>query len=135
MISLTFNSYCNQKQMNEWIIILYKIRSSSVLRNVKEWKSLNRLSIVHSITQISHCNAQYWSTLSITLFLSASMIHFIYNMCLITVHTHFKAIFAGLLIHFQLWMMEIESDLDITTNHILIHSHSFLYNFLYHNQV
>ena len=125
----------NKGKRIEWVILLYKIRSLLVLRRVKEWKSLNRLSIIHSITQIFHCNSQYWSTLFITLFLSASMIHFIYNLCLITVHIHFKAIFAGLLVHFQLWMIEIESDLDITTNHILIHSHYFSYNFRYHNQI
>ena len=50
-------------------------------------------------------------------------------------HTHFKTIFAGLLVHFQLWMTEIESDLDITTNHIPIHSHSLSYYYLYHNQI
>ena len=125
----------NKGKRIEWVILLYQIRCSSVLRRVMEWKSLNRLSIIHSITQISHCNSQYWSTLSIILLLSASMIHLMYNMCLITVHTHIKTIFAGLLIHFQLWMIEIESDLDITTNHIPIHSHSLSYNFRYHNQI
>ena len=125
----------NKRKMIEWVILLYQIRSLSVMRNVKEWKSLNRFSIIRSITQISHCNSQYWSTLLITLFLSASMIHLMYNMCLITIHTHFKTIFAGLVIHFQLWMIEIESDLDITTNHISIHFHSLSYNFLYYNHI
>ena len=125
----------NKRRMIEWVILLYQIRSSSVLRRVMEWKSLNRLSIIHSITQIFHCNSQYWSTLLITLFCQHQWFHLMYNIFLITVHTHFKTIFAGLLIHFQLWMTEIESDVDITTNHIPIHSHSFSYNFLYHNQI
>ena len=125
----------NKGKRIEWVILLYQIRCSSVLRRVMEWKSLNRLSIIHSITQISiaihnigplyqsFCYCQHqWSILCTTLFL-------------ITVHTHFKAIFAGLLIHFQLWMIEIESDVDITANHIPIHSHSFSYNFRYHNQI
>ena len=53
--------------------------------------------------------------------LSASMIHFMYNMCLIAIHTHFKTIFAGLLIHFQLWMIEIER----LRYHNQSHSHPF----------
>ena len=43
----------NKGKRIEWVILLYKIRSLLVLRNVMEWKSLNRLSIIHSITQIS----------------------------------------------------------------------------------
>ena len=43
----------NKGKRIEWVILLYQIRSSSFLRRVEEWKSLNRLSIIHSITQIS----------------------------------------------------------------------------------
>ena len=103
--------------MIEWLILLYQIRSSSVVRNVKEWKSLNRLSIILSNTQISiaiHNIGPLYQLLCFVSINDPSYVQLMYNMCLITVHTHFKTIFAGLLIHFQLWMIEIEPDLDIT---------------------
>ena len=56
-VSLSLVIVINSKWLNdwmiEWLIFLYQIRSSSVMRNVEEWKSLNRLSIILSITQIS----------------------------------------------------------------------------------
>ena len=136
-VSLSMVIETNSKWLNEWLIDLLTCsrfvahRLWEMLRNENHWRDITSFIQSHKyplqFTILVH--SINYSVLS------ASMIHFMYNMCLITVHTHFKTIFAGLLIHFQLWMIEIESDLDITTNHIPIHFHSFSYNFLYHNQI
>ena len=128
-ISLTFISDSNQKQIIEWLndwsscsrFVAHRLWE--MLRNENHWTDLA------SFFQ-SHKNPLQFTILVHSIYhsvLSASMIHFMYNIFLITVHTHFSTIFAGLLIHFQLWMIEIESDLDITTNHS--------YNFLCYNQI
>ena len=123
----------NKRKMNEWSFGSRFVahRFWEMLRNEDHWTDLVLFIQSHKyplqFTLLVH--SINYSVLS------ASTIHFMYNMCLITVYTHFKTIFAGLLIHFQLWMIEIESDLDITTNHIPIHFHYFSYNFLCYNQI
>ena len=100
------------------------------------------------IIQISHCNSHDWSTLYRFNDISLSTIHhsFLwYKIYIITVCTQFKSMFVGLLIHsfihsfvfilvLNCWN-RIESNSNITTNHIPIHFDSLSFILHYHNHV